>query len=328
MRDLRVHIGPETVFGGLNLLPEGLRPLVGQGDLHQRLAGLEAVFPGLVEADRAAILRRQRLAIGADHHEGQLVAGLLDGAGLDIGPGVPALLQAGHHGRDRRGLEADEPGAGLDADRLQQRPELEAGPGHHHRPGLDAAQPIGPLLERHQPQQLVDVEAARVVHHAVDLQHPGPLRQLLRRAVDALVGAELVEVVVGRGVALGGQVAAGRVFRVARLGEGRGAARLLGERRTREHGGGRAGGERAPVHDQRFGRGGACGQFPAAADADQHGGGLLAPGRRGRPAGSSSRAPFPAEVSRDGGRALRAFRGINGHFTISLLYAILVYTKL
>src|SRR5215208_4179133 len=56
MRDLRVHIGPEAVFRGLDRFPEALRPPRHQADPDQRLASLEAILPRLVAADRCAIL--------------------------------------------------------------------------------------------------------------------------------------------------------------------------------------------------------------------------------------------------------------------------------
>src|SRR5215468_8695127 len=44
MRDGRVHIGPEAIFGGLDRLPEIVGLLVGQGEPHDALGGFEAVF--------------------------------------------------------------------------------------------------------------------------------------------------------------------------------------------------------------------------------------------------------------------------------------------
>src|ERR1700719_1193626 len=45
MGDLRIDVGPEAVFGGLERLPERLRPLVREVDPHDRLDRFETVFP-------------------------------------------------------------------------------------------------------------------------------------------------------------------------------------------------------------------------------------------------------------------------------------------
>ena len=215
MPDRGVHIRPEAVFLRLDFLPEGFRALVGQGDANQRLAGLEAIFPGLMQPQRPAILRWQRLAIGTNGQEGEVIPRLLQRAAFDIGPGVPGLTKARHHRGECRRLEAEEAGPGLDTDRLQQGSERKAGPGYNHRPGLDATQPIDALLQWHAPQEIVDVEAARGIDQAIDLQHPGPLRQFLRASPDSLIGAELIIVVVGRGLALRGDLPPRRIGRVA-----------------------------------------------------------------------------------------------------------------
>src|SRR5262245_14105053 len=45
MRYLRIDVGPEAVFGGLQILPIALRPLVGERHPHDRLNVFEAVLP-------------------------------------------------------------------------------------------------------------------------------------------------------------------------------------------------------------------------------------------------------------------------------------------
>ena len=91
MRDLRIDVGPEAVFGRLQRLPVALRPLVGEGEAHDRLDRLEAVLPRRREPHRRAHLLRHRLAVGAGDHEGELVGRLRHGQPFDIGPRIPAL---------------------------------------------------------------------------------------------------------------------------------------------------------------------------------------------------------------------------------------------
>ncbi len=78
--------------------------------------------------------------------------------------------------------------------------EREADPRDHHRPGLDAAQPVDALLERVRLQECIEIEHAGLRDLAFDRDGPGPRPQRVRVARRVLlVGAEFVEVVVGRG---------------------------------------------------------------------------------------------------------------------------------
>ena len=83
---------------------------------------------------------------------------------------------------------------------FHQRGQREAAPRHDHGPGLDAAVPVDPLLERHLVQQVVDIDGLRLGHVTVEGHGPGPDLQGLGGAVDILVAAELVEIVVAGGV--------------------------------------------------------------------------------------------------------------------------------
>src|SRR5688572_19419649 len=56
MRDVGVHIGPEAVFGGLERFPQADGTLFDEGYLPDRLDGLEAIFPGQMQAKRRAVL--------------------------------------------------------------------------------------------------------------------------------------------------------------------------------------------------------------------------------------------------------------------------------
>src|SRR5690348_2593980 len=92
MRHVGIDVGPEAVFGSLQLLPEAYRPLVGEGEADDRLDAFEAVFPRRYEPDRRAILLRHRASVGARPNEGELVRRLGHGEPLDIGPWIPELL--------------------------------------------------------------------------------------------------------------------------------------------------------------------------------------------------------------------------------------------
>src|SRR5262245_11873150 len=63
MRDLRIDVGPEAVFRRLQRLPVALRPLVGEGEAHDRLDRLEAILPRHRQPDRRAHLLGHRLAV-------------------------------------------------------------------------------------------------------------------------------------------------------------------------------------------------------------------------------------------------------------------------
>src|SRR5438128_3961200 len=94
MWDLGIDVGPEGVLARLQGLPERYRALVGECEFDDRLRRLEAVLPRQLHAQGRAVLAGQWLAVGARHHERQLVRRLLDGDTLDIGPGIPERLLA------------------------------------------------------------------------------------------------------------------------------------------------------------------------------------------------------------------------------------------
>src|SRR5947209_1362924 len=95
MRHRRIHVCPETVFAGLQLLPEADGTLGHEADFHDRFDRLESVFPGKRQADRRAEGFAERLAVGAGDHEGEIVVRLRHGDALDIRPGIPELPEAG-----------------------------------------------------------------------------------------------------------------------------------------------------------------------------------------------------------------------------------------
>src|SRR3546814_349202 len=95
MIDLRVDVGPEAVFLRLDDLPEGLGPLVGEGEADDRLDRLETILPGHGEAQRRAVLLRNRFPVKTRGDEGKLVPRLLDRESFDIRPRIPGLAESG-----------------------------------------------------------------------------------------------------------------------------------------------------------------------------------------------------------------------------------------
>src|SRR5204863_789555 len=63
MRHLGVDVGQEPVFGRLQGLPETLRPLIREGEAHDRFDRLETVFPRYREPQWSAVLLGHRLPV-------------------------------------------------------------------------------------------------------------------------------------------------------------------------------------------------------------------------------------------------------------------------
>src|SRR6185369_9513900 len=151
MRHIRIHIRPEAVFGSLQLFPEAHRTFGDEAYFHDRLDGLEPVFPRQMQPDRRAHRFGDRLAIGAGDHESELVHGFSDGDALDIGPGV-AAEQSGPLARCDvglvEGLEPDVFCVRIGLGDRHQILEWETGPRNDHRPRLDAAMPHDALFKR------------------------------------------------------------------------------------------------------------------------------------------------------------------------------------
>src|SRR6185503_4296692 len=87
--------------------------------------------------------------------------------------------------------------------RRQQLAERKAGPWDDHRPTLDAAVAVDPLLLRELLQQILDRVGLRLVDHPADFYRPRRGLEALRQVGHALFfGGELVIVVVpgNRGV--------------------------------------------------------------------------------------------------------------------------------
>jgi hypothetical protein len=193
------------------------------------------------------------------------------------------------------------------SDQLHQLGEGKAAPRNRHRPGLDAAVAIEPLLQRHPADQVIDADFQRLLHHAIDLDGPWPQLQRLRRLGDVLARTELVEIVVAEVDLLVGDRPVERVFfiaadRIEIPGRVRQIADALGERklgRERQRGRGARRQQTAAVQEEVFGRGKAFGDFPPAAANDVH-----------RPSSRSRRslryARNPSRASHGCGRAERS----------------------
>src|SRR6202021_1266278 len=78
------------------------------------------------------------------------------------------------------------------------------------------AMAVDPFLELHLLQQVVDGDGARLGDHAADADAPWALLDLLGAPPDVLVVVDFVIVVVGGGVFLVGDGAAGDIFGVER----------------------------------------------------------------------------------------------------------------
>src|SRR3546814_5737694 len=71
MVDVRVDVAEEAVFRRLQVVPGGFGHLLDELDFHDRLDALEAVLPRHHQAQRRAVLLRQRLAVQAGGQQGQ-----------------------------------------------------------------------------------------------------------------------------------------------------------------------------------------------------------------------------------------------------------------
>ena len=218
-----VDVGVKAVLLRCRLVPRRLRLLLGQSDAHDRLRALEAVLPRDHDAHRSAVLVRQHLAVHADGEQRERMQRFVQAQPLRVGP-VEAAAQAEQSrllGGELLGIfQRGE----LDVLRLarrlrapQQHRERIADPWDHHRPAFHAAQAVDALLQRRRLQHLVDVQALRLGHETIHDHRPRSWPQTggMVRGV-ALVGAELVEVVVGRRALVLGRRIVDPEFRVGR----------------------------------------------------------------------------------------------------------------
>ena len=116
---------------------------------------------------------------------------------FDIGERDDAVVHAGHDIRLHRGFHGNELCPGLHADLGQHVRKLHAIPRHHHRPGLDTAEPIDALFDGQPVQQIGQSIIAGLVDHPVHLDRPGRghHRACIRSRI-FLAGAEFIVVIV------------------------------------------------------------------------------------------------------------------------------------
>ncbi len=138
---------------------------------------------------------------------------------------------------------------------------------------------IDPFLDAQLSDQCVDVPGLFLLHHAVDGHGPRAGLQVLSVAVDAFVGSEFVEVVVGEIHVLFGDVAIHAIAQVRRrrIHVGRGDQFILRLRLTGEAKRGDADGPKAHALQQAAAvqkdvlrRGRTLGQFPPSGLANKH----------------------------------------------------------
>nr|ADI18334.1 hypothetical protein [uncultured Rhodobacterales bacterium HF4000_03E16] len=198
MVHLGVHVAVEPIFAAIGNVPACRRLLIGQGDAHHRLDRLEAVFPRHHQPQRCAVLIGDVATIDAGGHDGERMHRLVQPQPLDIRPLQHRIFLAPHLVRAIERLEGHVFRARLHPGQVQQVGQLEAVPGHHHRPGLDAAKAIDALFDGHPGHDVLEGKLAGIVDHAIDFHAPrigGERMGIARRVI--LAGAEFVEVVVG-----------------------------------------------------------------------------------------------------------------------------------
>ena len=158
--------------------------------------------------------------------------GLVHAKPLDVRPLQNIAPLAGHFlgAEDRfEGHEVRARAGSQSRDHLAQR---HADPRDHHGPALDAAQAVDALDQTVRRDQVVNVVDAGVLHRAFDRNGPRPgleIAGILGRVL--LVGAELVEVVVGGDAFEGRQLLVRAVGALGDVGEVRGRRAPPTERR-------------------------------------------------------------------------------------------------
>ncbi len=201
MVDGRIHVGIETVFVGSRHVPCRLRLAFEEFDFDNRLDALEAVFPWHDQAQRRAVLVWQFAPVHAHGEQGQRMHGLVHAQAFAIGPIEHRIGEAGHLRRsfDRRESDVFRRSQRLAA--LEQSGEREAGPGDHHRPGFDAAHAVDAFFQRLALEDVFEREVSGFFGQAGDFHAPRSwLESAGMGSRIALAGAELVEIVVVRGI--------------------------------------------------------------------------------------------------------------------------------
>ena len=168
-----VDVGVEAVLVGADVVPGGVRLLVGEVDADDGFAALEAVLPGNDDANGGAILILEGVAEGAEGEERERVHGLVHAKAFRVGP-IVAAGGVGHLVLIVEGCELDVLGGGQRVAEIDELGERVAVPGDDHGPGLDAAEVIDAGLDGAIGHEVVDADGLGLLDHAADLDGPGP----------------------------------------------------------------------------------------------------------------------------------------------------------
>ena len=176
----------------------------------------------------------QRLAVNAAHHHRQRVQGFVEPQALKVGP---RIVRRGFHSRRLLGtverLEPDKLRLRFWRHSVDQLAELKARPGHDHRPGLDAAQPVDSFLQTEHLHQFPRVNGHRLFnkfrrlkgivghrffHQPADLDRPRRRHEFVHVTIHVLAQGEFVEIIVPPRDFFIGQRPVGIELRVPRRG--------------------------------------------------------------------------------------------------------------
>src|SRR6202047_65146 len=132
MVDAWIHVRIETVFAGSCLLP-GVHGLVaGEADADDRLRAFETVLPRNHDAERGAVLIRERLAVQTKTKQRERMHGLVHAETLDVRPLQYAGALAGHLLGIVQSSELDKLGFGQGFGALDQFAQGKSDPGNNN----------------------------------------------------------------------------------------------------------------------------------------------------------------------------------------------------
>ncbi len=270
---VRIHVRITAVFGAANLIPQRRRLPSRKLDLDDRLDTLQPTFPRGHQPDRRSVLFGQGLAIETRNEDGQLVHGLVEPQGFEIGPGVMRLgPDPGHFSEPVSGHHAHVPRLGFRIDLFDQRRDGETGPGHGHRPRLNAAHPVETFLQRETPHEVVEVIVLGIVDQPFDF--PRVDGEAIDHILDALlIKCKFVEIIDARGGGLGRDrpiqlvlgIALGRIEALVGAGSTQGIAQQRAQPRET-----RGLQQRAAIEVERFRGSFSLRNFPPSRNFDQH----------------------------------------------------------
>src|SRR5262249_51250689 len=86
MIDRWIHIGVKAIFIRCHRVPCGLGHVIDETQLHDRLATLEAILPGNVNAHGRAVLIRQYISVETEDEQRQRMHGFVHAKSFTIGP--------------------------------------------------------------------------------------------------------------------------------------------------------------------------------------------------------------------------------------------------